>query len=681
MEQSRFRIIVHFVVLLYVSLGPAVSAKVICIELKAEFKQASPDGVLKEIITINGQFPGPTIRAERGDILNIRVRNKLKDSSGVRHPTSVHFHGIEMENTPWFDGPEQVAQCPIPYNGYMDYSFKLVQSGTYWYHSHHAWQYIDGFWGLLIVKNPPEEVHAYNDEFSITLMDWHYRSGGTLSTLLHLPRTDPNPEAGRTPLPDSALLNGRGNANCLQVAVNNLQCDEAKANFITVFRVVQGWTYRLRVVNPSAHASFRFSIDHHKLRVIEVDGVDTVETSPVDVVTIWPAQRYSFLVTMDWNSQFNPFGGKFWIRTELIIDGPSVPILPITAPYAALFYIGSTPIRAAKKSVNSSKKGKEYLADLLLELNKMPDESEIKGSFGGGTQGRPSEMEVASKNESEFQKPVFGLPPPGGSSAFLSNSIGSGSQFQAGAPRSCRAVGFTRPLVNTDPQEIVLLKDFFAVWTTSPQNPKILNQADCKSMKKAGLLDPAPLSYDQEVVLGATFGIENDFLKAYMNGVSYNSEESQIPVIFRSILNLPVPQSFNPQYIPELQRVIQVVINNDNDGAHPWHLHGHTFWVMATGEENDGPYNPAIHSWKLNVNNGLRRDTTHTPRRSWTVIRFDTGNPGAWLLHCHIHWHLEVGFGAVFIEGQHELQTNYRVPREAKRVCRQNGVIIPNVNF
>ena len=42
----------------------------------------------------------------------------------------------------------------------------------------------------------------------------------------------------------------------------------------------------MRVINTSANAMFRFSIDGHKLRAIEVDGVDVVEPVEVDEVIL-----------------------------------------------------------------------------------------------------------------------------------------------------------------------------------------------------------------------------------------------------------------------------------------------------------------------------------------------------------------------------------------------------------
>lgn len=37
------------------------------------------------------------------------------------------------------------------------------------------------------------------------------------------------------------------------------------------------------------------------------------------------------------------------------------------------------------------------------------------------------------------------------------------------------------------------------------------------------------------------------------------------------------------------------------------------------------------------------RDTVHIPSRGYAVLRFRTDNPGVWLLHCHILWHLATG--------------------------------------
>lgn len=37
----------------------------------------------------------------------------------------------------------------------------------------------------------------------------------------------------------------------------------------------------------------------------------------------------------------------------------------------------------------------------------------------------------------------------------------------------------------------------------------------------------------------------------------------------------------------------------------------------------------------------MRRDTFTVPGSSHVVIRFMANNPGLWVLHCHVAWHLE----------------------------------------
>lgn len=62
-------------------------------------------------------------------------------------------------------------------------------------------------------------------------------------------------------------------------------------------------------------------------------------------------------------------------------------------------------------------------------------------------------------------------------------------------------------------------------------------------------------------------------------------------------------------------------------GEHPLHLHGHQFWVMARGAENEGPFNSTI---ALNTT-PLIRDTATVEAGSYLVMRFVASNPGVWM--------------------------------------------------
>jgi FtsP/CotA-like multicopper oxidase with cupredoxin domain len=78
---------------------------------------------------------------------------------------------------------------------------------------------------------------------------------------------------------------------------------------------------------------------------------------------------------------------------------------------------------------------------------------------------------------------------------------------------------------------------------------------------------------------------------------------------------------------------------------HPIHLHGHDFFVLGFGS---GTFNANTAS--LNYQTPPRRDTVILPANGWLAIAFDSNNPGIWLMHCHIAWHVSEGFGAQFLE-------------------------------
>jgi FtsP/CotA-like multicopper oxidase with cupredoxin domain len=103
----------------------------------------------------------------------------------------------------------------------------------------------------------------------------------------------------------------------------------------------------------------------------------------------------------------------------------------------------------------------------------------------------------------------------------------------------------------------------------------------------------------------------------------------------------------------------------------PLHLtqHGHDFYVLAIHKSTVGwgSYNPFKTSFppgvdedsdfgssyrnnesdserdRYNFARAVRRDTVQIPRRGYAVLRFRADNPGVWLFHCHILWHLANG--------------------------------------
>ncbi|KAI1313888.1 hypothetical protein EDD11_002423 [Mortierella claussenii] len=155
----------------------------------------------------------------------------------------------------------------------------------------------------------------------------------------------------------------------------------------------------------------------------------------------------------------------------------------------------------------------------------------------------------------------------------------------------------------------------------------------------------------------------DEIIRGYMNDITY-SADAWMPTILQN-LNTSVQYEVN-QHVMKIERrdaVVQIIIDNSLGGQHPFHLHGHTFQVIAQGkgfyEEGKTP---------INAINPLRRDTATVPSRGFTVIRFKADNPGVWSFHCHIEWHVTTGLAMQFIELPDELRA-MGIPKQIQSLC------------
>lgn len=57
-------------------------------KIEMTWKTGAPDGVEREMIFLNGQFPGPTLEIRQGDWVEMEVVNSMSFN------TSIHAHGM-----------------------------------------------------------------------------------------------------------------------------------------------------------------------------------------------------------------------------------------------------------------------------------------------------------------------------------------------------------------------------------------------------------------------------------------------------------------------------------------------------------------------------------------------------------------------------------------------------------
>jgi len=115
---------------------------------------------------INGSVPAPVLRWKEGDTVTLNVTNNLAED------TSIHWHGIILPSSQ--DGVPNISDGfkGIPPGETFSYHFSVLQSGTYWYHSHSGFQEQTGAYGAIIVDPIEPEPFAYDRDYVVVLSDW-----------------------------------------------------------------------------------------------------------------------------------------------------------------------------------------------------------------------------------------------------------------------------------------------------------------------------------------------------------------------------------------------------------------------------------------------------------------------------------------------------------------------------
>ncbi|KAL7410796.1 ferro-O2-oxidoreductase [Mrakia frigida] len=130
----------------------------------------------------------------------------------------------------------------------------------------------------------------------------------------------------------------------------------------------------------------------------------------------------------------------------------------------------------------------------------------------------------------------------------------------------------------------------------------------------------------------------------------------------------------SPTFVLNHGDMVELNIINTDDGQHPFHLHGHKFQVVHRSfdlSSDDPEINPPMVEGQANP---FQRDTVMVPPGGSTAIRFRADNPGAWLFHCHVDWHLSSGLAAVFVTGTEKVQNEFEIPQFLIDQCAAQGI-------
>ncbi|XP_074308721.1 L-ascorbate oxidase-like [Silene latifolia] len=231
---------------------------------------------------------------------------------------------------------------------------------------------------------------------------------------------------------------------------------------------------------------------------------------------------------------------------------------------------------------------------------------------------------------------------------------------------------------NTTEQKPPTIPTTGPLWNNA--DPRVAQSLAIKA--RQGFIEPPPPTSDRVIVLLNTQNKVNGFLHWTVNNVAISLPstpylvalgEKRLKGKLHQVFdqgsppdkydyknyNINIPPvnqngtSSNAIYRLKFDTTIDIVLQNakslaNNSETHPWHLHGHDFWVLGYGK---GKFDPSNDYKKYNLVDPIQKNTVPIHPDRWTAIRFKANNPGVWLFHCHIESHFYMGMGIVFEEG------------------------------
>jgi suppressor of ftsI len=220
--------------------------------------------------TINGTYPGPTLKANPGDRVELTLVNKLPE------PTNLHFHGFRVtpanlgDNVLRYMAPAVTTKELRSGNRYR-ISFTIPkdhQQGLYWYHPHHHGhvdeQVYGGMAGLIEVGDPLSEVPQLHGlpERVLALQAAGVTPGGKLNI-------------------DTAV---RGEMNLVNGRLK------------PTLTIHPGETQLWRVANISNENWYKLQLPGHVFHVIGFDGNPVPRLRDAKIILLAPGNRVEFLV-------------------------------------------------------------------------------------------------------------------------------------------------------------------------------------------------------------------------------------------------------------------------------------------------------------------------------------------------------------------------------------------------
>ncbi|PYH94878.1 hypothetical protein BO71DRAFT_378813 [Aspergillus ellipticus CBS 707.79] len=509
--------------------------------------------------------------------------------------TSLHWHGILQHGTADMDGVPGVTQYPISPGGNFTYKFSVnSQYGFFWYHTHVRAYYNDGLRGPLLIHPSPARVRPFEKLANTT----HERD-----VLLQAERK----------------------------ATNILLNDWSHELSDTIYaRYMETGSYPFCVDSLLANGFGRVEcLPKYMLHEMSNMGTMTMSgMSPSMTMTSLTPRGCSppMMFRKGFNSSSLPpdtcsntssplltirtDSGGGWLALNLVNSGASSRLhVSFDAHSMFVYAADGRYVVMQEVKILEIEIGQRY--SVMVRLDQKP------GNYY---------LRFASYPDDDMMKQVVE------GQAIVSYTVDDMTSSNSSMN------------VNVDPSTVWMLTN-----GSANSNASVL---DAQQLFPFEPFSPPQGQPDQTYVFAIN---QTDIVTWVMDGTPYM--DPKIPII-----QGPASDEWNSNTTIHLpfNKTIDVIMKIADDSldtmGHPMHLHGHDFWVLGSGT-GSFPYKSVKDAPEslINLQNPPYRDTTNLPSGGWAAIRFISDNPGAWMFHCHIQWHMLSGMAVVFVEGDNQI--------------------------
>ncbi|MCZ4279680.1 copper resistance system multicopper oxidase [Kiloniella laminariae] len=568
----------------------------------------------REGIGYNGSSPGPVLRFEEGEEVTINVTNNLAES------TSIHWHGLILP--PEMDGVPGISFDGIAPGETFTYKFPIVQSGTYWFHSHSHLQEPDGAYGAIVITPKKRDPFKFDRDYVVQLTDAHPHRAATI--LRNLKMMDDYYNRSQRTLGDffsdmadkglAKTLSDRGDWGEMRMTPTDIEDLQGYTPLINGQDVTGNWTgifapgerVRLRFINSSAMAYFDIRIPGLQMTVVSSDG-NNVQPVRVDEFRIAVAETFDVIVQPKDDQAYGIIAESMG-RTAIT----RATLAPREGMIAAL------PELRAKPLLTMADMGMDHAGmDMGMDMGGMEgmDHSGMDMSEGEVPETDHSQMDPAKMDHSQMDHSQVDMSQMDHSQMDMSKSA---SGDMPGMDHSNMPSMDHSNMPGMDHSNMPGMKKqasadpFYApgsgLTPVAAEGGKFLSYADLKAQKP--LYEHRDATREIELRLTGNMGRYSWSI----NGVKYEDAD-------------PIRLQYGER--------VRFKFVNETMMTHPMHLHG--MWSIL--DNGNGKWNPVKHTISIAPGTTVYSET-------------EVDAPGEWAFHCHLTYHMATGmFRKIVVEG------------------------------